>query len=154
MAQKLRSEMDTAFTWDFTDIFASDEAWETAYGEAKQAIERIAAVPGTLGESAEAMQRGLETIYDAAKQMELVYVYAMLRKNVDNGDSKYQAMQGRAMNLNVEFSAACAFLEPEILPLITKSWQGLWNPLCFKPTVTRFIISTVYGRIRWMKKAK
>lgn len=117
MAQKLRSEMDTAFTWDFTDIFASDEAWETAYGEAKQAIERIAAVPGTLGESAEAMQRGLETIYDAAKQMELVYVYAMLRKNVDNGDSKYQAMQGRAMNLNVEFSATCAFLEPEILSI-------------------------------------
>ena len=109
--------MNMEFTWDFTDIFASDEAWETAYGEAQEAIKKIATVQGRLGESAEAMQAGLETIYDAAKQMELVYVYAMLRKNVDNGDPKYQAMQGRAVNLNVAFSAACAFLEPEILSI-------------------------------------
>ena len=38
MAQTLRSEVDSRFTWNFTDIFASDEAWEAAYAEAEEAI--------------------------------------------------------------------------------------------------------------------
>ena len=115
MSQLHRSEADPRFTWDFTHIFASDEAWEEAYAKAEQAIKEIDAVPGTLGASAKAMAEGLGTIFDACRQMELVYLYAMLRKNVDNGDPKYQTMQGRAVNLSVAFSSACAFLEPEIL---------------------------------------
>ena len=115
MAQLHRSEADARFTWDFTHIFASDEAWEKAYADAKEAINAIDAIPGTLGASAEAMKAGLDQIFDAYRQMELVYLYAMLRKNVDNGEPKYQTMQGKAVNLSVAFSSACAFLEPEIL---------------------------------------
>ena len=117
MAQKLRSEAQEQYTWNFTDIYASDEAWEAAYTEAEALIEKIPAVQGTLGESAEKMAQGLETIYAAAQKMELIYIYSMLRKNVDNGDPKYQAMQGRAIGLSVKFSTACAFLEPEILSI-------------------------------------
>lgn len=117
MAQKLRSEVQEQYTWNFTDIYASDEAWEAAYTEAEALIEKIPAVQGTLGESAEKMAQGLETIYAAAQKMELIYIYSMLRKNVDNGDPKYQAMQGRAIGLSVKFSTACAFLEPEILSI-------------------------------------
>ena len=117
MAQKLRSEVQEQYTWNFTDIYASDEAWEAAYTEAEALIEKIPTVQGTLGESAEKMAQGLETIYAAAQKMELIYIYSMLRKNVDNGDPKYQAMQGRAIGLSVKFSTACAFLEPEILSI-------------------------------------
>ncbi|MBQ8440794.1 MAG: oligoendopeptidase F [Clostridia bacterium] len=117
MAQTLRSEVDSRFTWNFTDIFASDEAWEAAYAEAEEAIKAIDRIPGTLASSVDSMGEGLAGIFDACRKMERVYLYAMLRKNVDNGDPKYQAMQGRAINLSVSFSAACAFLEPEILAM-------------------------------------
>lgn len=117
MAQTLRSEVDSRFTWNFTDIFPSDEAWETAYTDAEKAIEALENIPGTLGISADSMKAGLDKIFDACRQMERVFLYAMLRKNVDNGDPKYQTMQGRAVNLNVAFSSACAFLEPEILSI-------------------------------------
>ncbi len=123
MAQKLRSEVQEQYTWNFADIFASDEAWEAAYTEAEGLIAKIPAVQGTLGESAEKMAQGLATIFDAAQKMELVYIYSMLRKNVDNGDPKYQAMQGRAIGLSVQFSAACAFLEPEILSIDGKTLE-------------------------------
>lgn len=115
MAIKQRNEIDEQFTWDFSDIFASDEAWETAYAEAEKQIDAIDAVKGTLKESPAALRKGLDTVYAAAREMELLYVYAMLRKNVDNGDPKYQAMQGKAINLSVKFSTTCAFLDPEIL---------------------------------------
>ncbi len=120
MSVKLRSEVEERFTWNFGDIFASDEAWEAAYAEAEALIERIPSVQGTLGKSAEALKAGLDCIYGALEKAEKVIVYSMLRKNVDNGDPNYQAMAGRAMNLNVKLSTACAFLDPEILSIDEK----------------------------------
>ncbi len=117
MAVKQRNEINPQFTWDFTDIFASDEAWEAALQEADASVDTIAEIPGTLGNSAESMKAGLDKIFAATRRMELVYLYAMLRKNVDNSDPKYQAMQGKAMNLAVKLSTACAFMEPEILAI-------------------------------------
>jgi oligoendopeptidase F len=117
MATKERREVEERFTWNFTDIFASDAAWEVAYTEAEQKIAELPAIEGTLGESAQSMKAGLDKIYEAAQKMELVYLYSMYRKNVDNGDPTYQAMQGRAINLSVSFSTACAFLSPEILSI-------------------------------------
>ena len=117
MALKTRNEADSRFTWDFSDIFADDNAWEAAYADAERAIDAIEAVKGTLGESAESMKAGLDTVFAAAEQTELVYVYSMLRLNVDNGDPTYQSMNGRATNLYVRFSTACAFLDPEILAI-------------------------------------
>ena len=130
MALKLRSEAEERFTWNFADIFASDEAWEAAYAEAEAAIALIPSVQGTLGASAEAMKAGLDKIFAAAEKTELVYVYSMLRLNADNGDPKYQNMNGRAGNLYVKFSTACAFLDPEILSIEkTKLDEMMADPL-------------------------
>ena len=117
MATKERREVEERFTWNFKDIFEDDAAWEVAYTEAEQKIAELPAIEGTLGESAQSMKAGLDKIYEAAQKMELVYLYSMFRKNVDNGDPTYQAMQGRAINLSVSFSTACAFLSPEILSI-------------------------------------
>ena len=117
MAQVLRKDVPEKYTWDFSHIFASDEAWEDAYREGEALIEKIPAVQGTLGNSVAAMKAGLDTVYAALEKVELVYIYSMLRKNVDNGDPKYQAMQGKAIGLSVKLSTACAFMEPEILSI-------------------------------------
>ena len=39
MALKTRGEVDARYTWNFSDIFESDEAWEAAYHDAEAAIE-------------------------------------------------------------------------------------------------------------------
>lgn len=117
MSVKLRSEAEERFTWNFCDIYPSDEAWEKAYAEAETLIDRIPAVQGTLGNSAESLKAGLDCIYEALEKAEKVFIYSMLRKNVDNGAPCYQAMAGRAMNLNVKLSTACAFVDPEILSI-------------------------------------
>lgn len=117
MALKTRQEADVRFTWDFTDIFASDEEWEAAYAEADASLTEISSVQGTLGASPESMKAGLDKVFSIAERAELLYVYSMLRLNVDNGDPKYQAMNGRASYLFVKFSTASAFLTPEILSI-------------------------------------
>ena len=114
---KLRSEIETSLTWDLSQIFADDNAWEEAFRKATAAVETVAAVKGTLSKSAADLKKGLDTLYDAMHQAELVYVYTMLRKSLDNGDAKSQEMNGKAMMLFTKLSAAASFLEPEILSM-------------------------------------
>ena len=117
MALQNRSEAQERFTWNFKDIFESDEAWETAYAEAEKEMEKIPPLVGTLGNSAESMKNALDIMTGAEQKVELIYLYAMLRKNVDNGDAAYQTLSGRAMNLIVKLSTLCAFSNPEILSI-------------------------------------
>ncbi len=114
---KLRNEIDKSLTWDLSQIFADDNAWEEAFQKATATVETVAAVKGTLGKSAQDLKKGLDTLYDAMHQAELVYVYTMLRKSLDNGDAKSQEMNGKAMMLFTKLSAAASFLEPEILSI-------------------------------------
>ena len=68
MALKTRKEMDTAYQWDLSHIFPTVEAWEKAYTEAEEAIESIAPIRGTLGDSAASLKAGLDTLYAAAQK--------------------------------------------------------------------------------------
>jgi len=112
-----RTEIDPALTWDLSRIYENDESWETAFREATDAIRNVEAVKGTLSRSAESLKAGLDVLYSALEKAERVYVYAMLRKSLDNGDPKSQEMNGRAAMLFTDLSTATAFLEPEILAM-------------------------------------
>lgn len=110
-----RDKIDNQYKWILNHIFISLEDWEKAYAVAKKTAAEVKGIAGTLGQSAESMKTGLDQIFTAIRKVELVYSYAMLLKSGDNGDSKYQEMSARAMNLYVELETAIAFVEPEIL---------------------------------------
>lgn len=120
MALQTRAEANKEYTWDFSGIFPSDEAWEAAYEKADKGIDKIPALAGTLGQSAESMKTALDLITAVSQEVELVYLYASLHLSTDNGDPKFQAMAGRATNLYVKFSTAVSFLEPEIVSIDEK----------------------------------
>ncbi len=115
MEVKARREMDANFQWDLTPIFADEAAWRAAYAEAEKAIAALEALPGTLCQSAEQLEKGLGMIYDASQRVEMVYSYAFLNKSGDNGEPRYQEMEARAINLIVSLQTATAFVNPEIL---------------------------------------
>lgn len=117
MELKSRKDMNPEFMWDFTHIFPTKEAWEAAYKEAEAMTAGLAAYEGTLGESAAALQKGLDAVNAAVEKLERVYLYAMLHKAGDNGDPEYQAMDARCTTLYVSFQMAIAFLTPEILSI-------------------------------------
>lgn len=120
MALQTRAEAKKEFTWNFSDIFADDAAWEAAYKKAAEEVEKIPALAGTLGKSVAGMKAALDLITEVSRQVEVLYIYSMLRMNVDNGDPTYQAMNGRATNLLVHLSTVAAFVGPEILSIDEK----------------------------------
>lgn len=120
MALQTRAEAKKEFTWNFSDIFADDAAWEAAYKKAAEEVEKIPALAGTLGKSVDSLKNAMDLITGVSQQVEVLYVYSMLRMNVDNGDPTYQAMNGRATNLLVRLSTVAAFVGPEILSIDEK----------------------------------
>ncbi len=120
MELRERKDMDTAYQWKLTDIFADEAAYEAAYAKAEEAVKKIDAVKGTLGKSAKNLKDGLDVVFSAAEQVELVYIYSMLAKSGDNGDPKNQEREGKAMGLYIAFGTATSFLEPEILAIPEK----------------------------------
>lgn len=120
MALQTRAEAKKEFTWNFSDIFADDAAWEAAYKKAAEEVEKIPALAGSLGKSVAGMKAALDLITGVSQQVEVLYIYSMLRMNVDNGDPTYQAMNGRATNLLVRLSTVAAFVGPEILSIDEK----------------------------------
>ena len=115
MSEIKRSEAKPEYTWDFTPIFASDAEWEKACADAEKRVPKLAAIQGTLGKSAAALKKGFDEVFAVGEAVEKVYIYSMLRLNADNGDSKYQAMEGRATKLYINYSTVCSFINPEIL---------------------------------------
>jgi oligoendopeptidase F len=124
MAQQKRNELEPAFQWDLRPVYPDKAAWERAYQEAQAAVGKVAEVAGTLGESKDALKAGLDTLYRASALVERVYLYAMLQKSGDNGDSDYQDMEGRAIGLSVSLGTASAFVDPEILRIPKESLQA------------------------------
>lgn len=125
MALKNRREMDPKFQWKLSDIFETQAAWEQAFQNAKKAVDTLGALEGTLKQSPQQLKAGLDQIYAATQQVELVYLYANLFKSGDNGDPEAQRLEGRAMSLYVALSTALSFVAPEILS-IPKAELDAW----------------------------
>ncbi|MBQ3065550.1 MAG: oligoendopeptidase F, partial [Clostridia bacterium] len=117
MEYKTRSEMNPAFMWDMSHIFPDRAAWDSAYENAQSLVAELPKLEGTLSASVLSLKGALDTMYQTAQKVELVYLYAMLCKSGDNGDPEYQAMEGKATNLYVAFSTAISFFDPEILSI-------------------------------------
>ena len=128
MALKNRRDMDPEFQWRLSDIFATLQDWERAYEKAKAAVEQLPRLEGTLKDTPAQLKAGLDEIYAATQQVELVYLYASFCKAGDNGDPEAQSLEGRAMSLYVQLSTAISFVDPEILS-IPKETLDAWIKL-------------------------
>lgn len=117
MELKNRAEMDSRYMWDLTPIFENDEKFDEALSEASEVVAALSEIPGTLGNSVEAMKSGLDKVFEAAQKVEKLYCYAFLRKSGDNGDAVCQDMDARSIGLYTRLQTAIAFMQPEILSI-------------------------------------
>ncbi len=111
---KTRDQISDDFKWSITDLFASDEAWEAAYGEYSDRINEISAFDPI---TADNLADCLDKMEQLSKNVEQLYVYANLKSNEDSTNTKYQGYTDRTDALVSAYSGAVAFIEPGILAL-------------------------------------
>lgn len=127
---KARNEMNPAFMWDLSHIFKDDTEWEATCNEAETAISAVSEAQGTLGDSAEALKKGIGLMCNAEEKVMLCYLYPMLKKSTDAGDPNFQAMEAKAMGLIVKLQSAAAFINPEIVAIPEDRFEEIvTNPI-------------------------
>ncbi len=112
-----REEIDEAYTWELSSLFATDDEWEAAYETAAGSVEEIQAFEGRLTDDATTLREGLETYERVMRRVDDVATYARLRRDEDTRDDQGQAMATRAQSLATDARRASSFIEPELQTL-------------------------------------
>jgi oligoendopeptidase F len=114
---KKRNEIPDGYKWNIELMYADEQAWEDDLAKASMYAERYARYSGKLGESAKTLLSALRDMDRVWLTAERVYVYARMRRDEDNNDSKYQAMADRAQALFAKVAAELSFFTPEFLAI-------------------------------------
>jgi oligoendopeptidase F len=114
-ADEKAPEVDPKLTWDLTEIYASEEEWNTAREEVLAEMENIIAYRGTLGDSAEQLHSALALISDTSRKGARVFAYASLKADEDLRETKYQERRQLAQAMFAQFGEATSWIQPEVL---------------------------------------
>jgi len=122
-----RSEINEKYKWDLSDIYKSDIEWENTFDILKVKSEKFKTFMGTLGKSASNLLKCLKFDEEIGIDLDRLHLYAMLAKDIDLSNEKYQGMYDRLMILASKISAESSFIKPEILAINEAKLKGFIN---------------------------
>ena len=113
----LRKDVPAQAKWQTSHVYASQEDWEKDFQWVQEKAGELAAYAGTLKNGRDTVLSMLKTYAESSEHLSRLYTYASCNLNVDNGDSFYQGVMARTQTLYAQYSAAVAFMSPELLKL-------------------------------------
>jgi oligoendopeptidase F len=112
-----RSQVDPRFTWNATNVFASDEAWETEAKALEQSLPEMKHYQGRLAEGAALLLQALQMVDSLLHRANKLELYAGMSHSVETTDQAAAAMVSRAQSIKGQTLATVAFIMPEIVAL-------------------------------------
>ncbi len=113
-AIKKRHEVAEEYKWKLEDAYTDEEAWEEDFKWVQKVLPGIEGFRGRLQESADVLYDGLKCLEKLQRRSEKLYVYARMRRDEDNANSRYQTLFERIERLSVQVSSTTSFVIPEI----------------------------------------
>jgi oligoendopeptidase F len=110
-----RSQVDTKYTWNLEEIYASNKDWETEKNALLADLPKFETFKGKLATSSNVLQEFFTFFYDFYKRYSRVYSYASMKSDQDLGDNTYLSMMQELRQADPKISAAMSFADPEIL---------------------------------------
>ena len=113
---KTRDQIDSKYKWNIEAMIPDESVisgeLETIKKEADAYGEDFA---GRLTESADTLLAAFQKRDDIWRRLEKIYVYARMRRDENNAETKYQAMADQCNSVIAAVSASMAFFTPELL---------------------------------------
>lgn len=122
-----RSEVPEEMTWNLKDMFESDQAWMAEYEAMKEFPAKIAAFQGTLARSAQDLLAWFRLQDEIELRLSVLMGYASCKGDEDTGNSFYQDVRGKAMNVYVSIASAAAFATPEIMAIADETLDRFYT---------------------------
>ncbi len=118
MAKRLsRAEVPVELTWDLTDLFPDDSAWEQEFNSIGIEIKNVNQFKGRFGEGPSVLLECFEFVENMVKRVIRVASYASLRMSADGTSPSNQAMASRVDALVAQLGAELSFIQTELLDL-------------------------------------
>ncbi len=102
------------YIWDLAPLFATDAAWDQQRQAVLDELPQLAALKGTLGGSAEALLKAMDTFSALDRRLQRLWVYASTQQSTDNRDARNQERAGLMQSLSAQSGSARAWVDPEI----------------------------------------
>ena len=113
---KTRDQIDSKYKWNIEAMIPDESVisgeLETIKKEAEAYGEDFA---GRLTESADTLLAAFQKRDDIWRRLEKIYVYARMRRDENNAETKYQTMADQCNSVIAAVSASMAFFTPELL---------------------------------------
>jgi oligoendopeptidase F len=109
-----RKDLRKEDTWDLTELFADDAAWDTALASFNTMAENGPSYKGTLSQSLDNLAAFLDYYQGLGILEEQLGVYASLRTTEDEGDAAAKTLWGKYIMAASRTDASLSWVTPEI----------------------------------------
>ena len=125
----VRADIPAKYKWDMTNIYATEQDFDTDYQKAADMVAAFPAHASTMSESAQGLLAMFTDLTNMLRVVEKLYMYAHLSADADTTDNHYQAMMGKMRNLFNQLGSASFFVTPALLRLDSKTVDA-WMEEC------------------------
>ena len=112
-----RDDIDPAYKWDLSDMYASTAAWEADRDRFINALPGLVQYRGQLGTDGPTLLTAIESIQGVETIIANLYVYAGLRSYEDTRVSENAARYSEAQSLYAQYQQALSYFTPELLTI-------------------------------------
>lgn len=112
-----REQVPAETTWDLSELFADESAWEAAYAAVDEARQDLQSHRGQIGRGAAPLVAALQAEESLQARLVRVATFARLRLAQDGTNAASQAAVARVGALQARVEADASFIDAEILAL-------------------------------------
>ena len=112
---KQRNEIPKEYKWNIEAMYPDESQWDKDVAESVEKATDFAKFQGKLTESASTLLEALRERDAIWQKLEHAFVYAAMKKDEDNREDKYQAMDDKCGSAIAKVSASMSFFTPELL---------------------------------------
>lgn len=112
-----RSEISDDYKWDLTTIFKDENEYLKELTEVEREIPKLVKCKETMKKSAKDLYETINKMYEIARKIEKIEIYAHLKYSEDISCSKSIELMNKAENLLIKFNKATSFYETLLLSI-------------------------------------
>lgn len=124
---KQRNEIPKEYKWNIEAMYPNEEDWEKDVADSIKMATDFSDFKGRITESADTLLAALKKRDSIWQKLEHAYVYSAMRKDEDNRQDKYQAMNDKCSSAIAKVSASMSFFTPELLEASEETILGYIN---------------------------
>src|SRR5690625_5061632 len=112
-----RQDVPAEQTWDITDLFADNEAWEHELESIQNDVQQVVSFATKLHTNGETLYEALKTLEQYQQHMIHIATYATLQISTDGTKSEHQGRMAQVSAVLAKIGAKLSFFESELLEI-------------------------------------